>query len=188
MRLHLTILLTLAAPLLAGTPVSEERVEHAGSTYHIYRTRPDHVRLVWKDRTGTPYRTFGKVIGSHGKRAPLFIMNAGIFEPGGIPTGLHIEDGKTLHPLNLRNAPGNFFLKPNGVFWIDTTATASAWTRKETSSSPSPAADKSPTSGTSPASSSSSTAGTPSFWTATSPKPSQTPTRTSAPTASPRYS
>lgn len=122
MRLHLTILLTLAAPLLAGTPVSEERVEHAGSTYRIYRTRPEHVRLVWKDRTGTPYRTFGKVIDSHGKRAPLFLMNAGIFEPGGIPTGLHIEDGKTLHPLNLRNAPGNFFLKPNGVFWIDTTA------------------------------------------------------------------
>ena len=44
-----------------------------------------------------------------------FLMNAGIFEPGGIPSGLHMEGGKTLRPLNLADAPGNFFLKPNGV-------------------------------------------------------------------------
>ncbi|RYD47306.1 MAG: hypothetical protein EOP85_05750, partial [Verrucomicrobiaceae bacterium] len=33
----------------------------------------------------------------------------------GIPSGLHTEGGKQLRPINLADAPGNFFLKPNGV-------------------------------------------------------------------------
>ena len=68
-----------------------------------------------------PYRSFDRVQASFAKRGKTvrFLMNAGIYEPKGIPSGLHIENGKTLHPLNLADAPGNFFLKPNGVFRID---------------------------------------------------------------------
>src|SRR5690606_21216807 len=44
--------------------------------------------------------------------------NAGIYEPGFIPTGLHVEDGETLVPLNTDDGRGNFFLKPNGVFVV----------------------------------------------------------------------
>ena len=46
------------------------------------------------------------------------ITNAGIYEKRNSPCGLHIENGKKLLPLNLKNAPGNFYLKPNGVFLI----------------------------------------------------------------------
>jgi uncharacterized protein YigE (DUF2233 family) len=47
-------------------------------------------------------------------------MNGGIFEPGGIPSGIHVEAGKEWLPLNQRTGEGNFFLKPNGVvsFWM----------------------------------------------------------------------
>jgi uncharacterized protein YigE (DUF2233 family) len=45
-------------------------------------------------------------------------MNAGIYEPGGIPSGLHIEKGKQWRPVNLEKGEGNFFLQPNGVFGI----------------------------------------------------------------------
>jgi len=48
------------------------------------------------------------------------LVNAGIFEPGGIPSGLHVQNGKQLLPLNLQLGRGNFFLKPNGVFAINT--------------------------------------------------------------------
>jgi uncharacterized protein YigE (DUF2233 family) len=44
--------------------------------------------------------------------------NAGIFEPDLTPTGLLISGGRELHPLNLRKGAGNFFLEPNGVFFI----------------------------------------------------------------------
>ena len=35
------------------------------------------------------------------------------------PIGLYVENGRTLRKLNRRNGPGNFHLKPNGVFFID---------------------------------------------------------------------
>ena len=46
-------------------------------------------------------------------------MNAGMFEPGRLPVGLFVADGKTLFPLNTADGTGNFFLKPNGVFLVD---------------------------------------------------------------------
>ena len=46
------------------------------------------------------------------------LMNGGIFEPQNIPSGLYVEKGETKNPLNLDAGKGNFFLKPNGVFFI----------------------------------------------------------------------
>jgi len=48
------------------------------------------------------------------------IMNGGIFEPDGIPSGLLIQDGTELKPVNRKEGRGNFFLKPNGIFCITT--------------------------------------------------------------------
>lgn len=49
----------------------------------------------------------------------VFATNGGIFTPAFQPEGLYIENGKELYPLNLNNGRGNFFLKPNGVFYIN---------------------------------------------------------------------
>ena len=114
------IILLLLAGVAYCAPVAEERIEHAATRFRVVRAAPEQVQLVWKDEQGTPLRTFDKVqalLAKHGKTA-RFLMNAGIFEPGGIPSGLHVENGRTFHDLNLADAPGNFFLKPNGVFWI----------------------------------------------------------------------
>jgi len=47
-----------------------------------------------------------------------FAMNAGMYHDDFTPVGLYVEDGKELAPLNTADAPGNFFMKPNGVFFI----------------------------------------------------------------------
>ena len=52
-----------------------------------------------------------------------FAMNAGMYAADQTPMGLFVQDGKKLHPLNLHGGGGNFFLKPNGVFWIDAAGT-----------------------------------------------------------------
>ena len=114
------MLLLLLAGAAYGAPVAEERIAYAAARFRVVRAAPEQVQLVWKDEQGTPFRTFDKVqawVAKNGKTT-RFLMNAGIFEPGGIPTGLHVENGRTFHDLNLSEAPGNFFLKPNGVFWI----------------------------------------------------------------------
>lgn len=51
----------------------------------------------------------------------LFATNGGIFEPDFEPSGLYIENAKTLHPLNQAEGKGNFYLKPNGTFYIGET-------------------------------------------------------------------
>ncbi len=44
-------------------------------------------------------------------------MNAGMYDPDLAPVGLYIERGRELVPLNTRSGRGNFYLKPNGVFY-----------------------------------------------------------------------
>jgi uncharacterized protein YigE (DUF2233 family) len=48
----------------------------------------------------------------------LFATNAGIFDRSFKPLGLHIEDGKEIVPLNTSSGSGNFYLQPNGVFYV----------------------------------------------------------------------
>jgi len=45
-------------------------------------------------------------------------MNGGMYQEDQKPLGLFIQNGKTITPLNTREAKGNFYLKPNGVFYI----------------------------------------------------------------------
>lgn len=117
----LCLLLVAVAGSAMGGPVTEERVVHADTRFRVVRALPEQVGLVWKDAKGQPYRSFDKVQSAllpQGKTV-AFIMNAGLFQMGGTPCGLHIEDGKTLHAINLANGEGNFHLKPNGVLWIE---------------------------------------------------------------------
>ncbi|MCO6493319.1 MAG: phosphodiester glycosidase family protein [Phaeodactylibacter sp.] len=48
----------------------------------------------------------------------LFATNAGIFDPQYRPVGLFVSNGKEVMPLNTEDGGGNFFLKPNGVFFM----------------------------------------------------------------------
>ena len=46
-------------------------------------------------------------------------MNGGMYKEDNSPLGLYIENGKTLARLNTASATGNFYLKPNGVLYIN---------------------------------------------------------------------
>jgi len=120
MTVRLLTCLVALAPLF--TVAGEyAHIEHPLGVIHLYRASPDELSIHWKSPESKPLRTFDALIeelGQEGKRAP-FLINGGIFEPGGIPTGLHIEQGKLLRPLNVAPGKGNFYLKPNGVFYID---------------------------------------------------------------------
>lgn len=104
--------------------VKEEAISHAGVKFRVVRVMPQQVKLVWQDGKdgedgkGQPFRTFDRVQAHFTKEGKTvrFIMNAGLFEEGGIPCGLHVEGGKQFLPLNTRAGEGNFYLKPNGVF------------------------------------------------------------------------
>lgn len=118
MKFLCCLFVALATPLLAE--VKEESITHAGTTFRVVKLEPKQIQLVWKDDKGEPYRSFDRVQAAYAKQGKTvkFLMNGGIFEAGGIPSGLHVEGGKQLQPLNPAAGQGNFFLKPNGVFLI----------------------------------------------------------------------
>ena len=115
------LLLLALVGVLEAAPVSEESVVHADARFRVVRVSAEQVGLVWKPAKGEPFGSFENArrhLVQQGK-SPVFLMNAGIYQTGGIPCGLHVENGVELHPLNQADAPGNFFLKPNGVFFIE---------------------------------------------------------------------
>lgn len=97
----------------------------AGHPFDVVEVDPDRhdIRLFWRRPDGTPFLTLDNVrawTAAHGDSL-IAATNAGIYEPGYVPTGLFIEDGDVKHPLNLDDGEGNFFLKPNGVFLVTAT-------------------------------------------------------------------
>jgi uncharacterized protein YigE (DUF2233 family) len=76
------------------------------------------IRLFWQRPDGAPYSylsSLPKTDANGGRLA--FALNGGMFHPDYKPVGLYIEDGRELVRANTRPGPGNFHLKPNGVFY-----------------------------------------------------------------------
>lgn len=91
-----------------------------GVKYEIIETSSEKVRVVWEGRDERPLRTFSAAANeaeADGGKV-RWIMNGGIFEPGGIPSGLLIQGGRERIPVNRRQGVGNFYLQPNGVFYF----------------------------------------------------------------------
>ncbi|WP_395751323.1 phosphodiester glycosidase family protein [Prosthecobacter sp.] len=116
--------LLLCCAVLTSSLHAGETLEYEGGRYHLYRVdKADwgRLQLAWLGDDGTPLRDFNglsRQVNAHGRRL-LFATNAGIYEHGPRPCGLTICAGKELVPLNLNAGAGNFFLKPNGVFYLD---------------------------------------------------------------------
>lgn len=92
--------------------------------YVSYRLDPQRqlLRLYWRDAHGRRYGNLGDLrTGLEARDQCLdFAMNGGMFAPGYGPQGLFIEDGKTRAALDTATGMGNFYLKPNGVFYLST--------------------------------------------------------------------
>ena len=116
----------LLAALLAGACL------HAGATGReaprparveavVYRVADaTRLHLFVDDGHGQPVRTLrraAEIAAASGHRL-VFAMNAGIYEPDLAPTGLAVEAGRELAPLNTRQGTGNFYAPPNGVFYV----------------------------------------------------------------------
>jgi uncharacterized protein YigE (DUF2233 family) len=80
------------------------------------------LKMFWKDSQNQPFKTFQKLeqqLAKNGVKL-LAAMNAGIFDKSYTPLGLQVQRGQKLHKLNSRTkAFGNFYMQPNGVFFLD---------------------------------------------------------------------
>ena len=82
--------------------------------------RTERLGLFLRDDAGRTFKSFDRLnswLAGRNERL-RFAMNAGMFGPDLSPIGLLVQDGQQVSPLNLSEGTGNFFLKPNGVFFV----------------------------------------------------------------------
>jgi uncharacterized protein YigE (DUF2233 family) len=108
----------LADPAKALEFSSQRTAEGKKITVCKVDLRNDKLGLFWSRPDGKPLRTLQaleKQVTAQQQTLRLG-MNAGMYHGDMRPVGLCVIEGKEISPLNLASAPGNFFLKPNGVF------------------------------------------------------------------------
>lgn len=95
--------------------------DYAGFIVKSYDPQQEQLGLYLKDEQGQPFKTFESLntwlTTKHEKL--LFAMNAGMYQSNFEPVGLLVSQGKQRGKLNLREAKGNFYWKPNGVFFVN---------------------------------------------------------------------
>lgn len=106
-------------------PASKEQTE---SNFVSFITDPKtaDIQFYWKDENGKPFMLLQNLkthLEQKGKKL-RFAMNGGMYMENTTPLGLFIQNGKVLRPLNTRKASGNFYMQPNGVFYLTTSSEA----------------------------------------------------------------
>ncbi len=93
-----------------------------GFVSYIVDTKKQDIKLYWKDDNHNAFRSINqlKLWLQKNNKNLVFAMNAGMYKTDNSPQGLFIEKKVIVSPLDTSSGPGNFFLKPNGVFYITT--------------------------------------------------------------------
>jgi uncharacterized protein YigE (DUF2233 family) len=128
----------VAEPAVAD-PCRGESFEGTAYTVCSFDPAADDIRMFWGSAEGAPYNTFGSLgeaLEASGKTLS-FAINGGMYGDDFSPTGLYVEEGKELSPINTKTVTGepqdipNFYKKPNGVFFLSGKAagvmTTDAW-------------------------------------------------------------
>jgi uncharacterized protein YigE (DUF2233 family) len=90
-------------------------------SYEINLANQD-LQLFWKNDSG---QTIGSLqnlknfIAKKNKKL-IFAMNGGMYDSTNSPQGLYIENYKKLKEIDTSSGEGNFYLKPNGIFYTTT--------------------------------------------------------------------
>ena len=101
-------------------PCQPVTYEHSEYTVCEVDLRRQSVRLFWKKPDGHPYEylsSLPRALGNHSRHL-LFATNGGMYHPDNSPVGLYVEEGRELVRANTSAGPGNFHMRPNGVFYL----------------------------------------------------------------------
>lgn len=120
-RIHflLTAIILLTGFLAAFTMHKNQEQEFV--SYTVDPAKQD-LKLYWKNDQGEILKSIQnlkKFVESKDSTL-VFAMNAGMYKEDHSPLGLFIQNTKTVVPVNHATGHGNFYLKPNGVFYITT--------------------------------------------------------------------
>ncbi|RYD99570.1 MAG: hypothetical protein EOP54_03595 [Sphingobacteriales bacterium] len=116
---------TKPTPAQTGAPPAAVTVQE--EKFLVFTCKPFDIQLFWKAEDGHIFSNFDSLdrwLSVKRQQQLIFAMNGGMYMEDNSPLGLYIENGKTLRKLNKANGRGNFYMKPNGVFYITNKGTA----------------------------------------------------------------
>lgn len=87
---------------------------------YIVDPKSQEIEFYWKNDSGQIFKSIQnlKLFVESKQKVLTFAMNAGMYNKDNSPKGLFIQYRKTISPLDTSSGNGNFYLKPNGVFYI----------------------------------------------------------------------
>lgn len=123
---NITIVLMLATSAASNAEEATKShcrtVEFEGVPFAVctFDAQEDTIALFLNDEAGEPYGHFDSLVSAleDDEKTVTFAMNAGMYHKDRSPVGLYVEEFEQHKKANTNNGPGNFHLKPNGVFWI----------------------------------------------------------------------
>jgi uncharacterized protein YigE (DUF2233 family) len=110
--------------LVAGSlniSLAQEKNEDIFVSYKVDLKTSD-LKLYWKNDKNEKFNSIGNLKNwlETQKKTLVFAMNGGMYMEDRTPLGLYIENKQQVRPLNKARGSGNFYLQPNGVFYITT--------------------------------------------------------------------
>jgi len=116
-----TTLTILAIAGLIAFGQTKPKTDQRFISYTLDAKKQD-LKFYWKDDSQQIFKSISNLkswLDTKNKDLK-FAMNGGMFKKDNSPHGLYIENHKTLSLLDTTSGNGNFYLKPNGVFYITT--------------------------------------------------------------------
>lgn len=96
--------------------------DQSDEQFVVYQVNPkkEQVALYWKNEKNKNFGSLNnlKFWLDENNKELLFAMNGGMYKRDYSPQGLFIQEGNIKSPIDTTTASGNFYLKPNGIFYI----------------------------------------------------------------------
>jgi uncharacterized protein YigE (DUF2233 family) len=124
-------ILIIVLTFIIETSVAQEKDNRFLS--YVADPKGSDIQLYWKDESGQLLRSLQNLklhIAGKG-HVLIFATNAGMYKPDNSPQGLFIQHKVVITPLDTLSGNGNFYLKPNGVFYLTTENVAAVCTTTE---------------------------------------------------------
>ena len=123
--IHILILLSLfsCGQSQPKAPVSFSSFDTDRIISHVVDLPHQELAFYWRNEKGENHGNFKKLRSAvEAKGQSLtFAMNGGMYLKDGSPQGLFIQHGKRIKAANTRESGyGNFYLQPNGIFFLTT--------------------------------------------------------------------
>ena len=123
-RNRLLILTAILLLAITGTFLVAQKEKCADERFltYVVDAKKQDIKFYWKDDKQENFKSILNLRSwlDNKNQKLLFAMNGGMYKQDNSPQGLFIENQITVTPLDTARGNGNFYLKPNGVFYITT--------------------------------------------------------------------